>query len=86
MSPHTHITCQELVELITEYFDGAMPSDERALFDRHMHACGACRTYVDQMRTTIELMGNLTTDTIPPQAEKELLNIFRHWKRTRDGE
>jgi anti-sigma factor RsiW len=75
------LTCRELVELVTDYLEGALPARERARFEAHLPTCSGCRAYLEQMRTTIRLTGRLTEDAIPEQATAELLRVFRDWKR-----
>ncbi len=77
------LSCQELVELVTSYFEGALPADERASFEHHIEGCTGCHEYVRQMRTTIELTGRLTTADLSPAAEAKLLTVFRNWKSPR---
>ena len=74
------LSCQELVELVTNYLEGALPQDERASFEHHIEGCTGCREYVRQMRQTIELTGRLTTADVSPEAEAKLLVAFRNWK------
>jgi anti-sigma factor RsiW len=73
------LSCQELVELVTAYLEGALPPPDRTRFEDHLATCSTCRLYVEQMRTTIRLAGRLTTETIAPEAERELLEAFRSW-------
>jgi hypothetical protein len=40
------LTCQELVELVTEYFEGTLPPVARARFDAHLAACDYCGAYL----------------------------------------
>jgi anti-sigma factor RsiW len=75
------LSCQELVELVTAYFEGALAPEEHFRFEHHLGSCDGCGVYVDQMRTTIRLAGRLTPDAIPPDAERELLAAFRLWNR-----
>jgi hypothetical protein len=77
------LSCQELVELVTSYFEAALPLDERASFEHHIEGCKGCHEYVRQMRTTIELTGRLTTADLSPDAEAKLLTVFRNWKSPR---
>ena len=79
--PATELTCQELVNLVTDYFDGALPAPERARFEAHLTDCPYCVTFLRQMRQTIRIVGTLTEDTIPPDAREALLSRFREWKR-----
>jgi anti-sigma factor RsiW len=72
-------SCQELVELVTEYLEDALPPDERARFEAHIEPCDGCRAYLQQIRTTIELTGQLTPEQLEPAAEAALLGAFREW-------
>lgn len=76
-----YVTCRELVELVTEYLEGAMSAREVALFEAHLSACPGCTAYFEQMRQTIRLAGKLTEDSIAPQARDDLLRVFRNWKK-----
>ena len=71
--------CQELVELVTAYFDGSLSRRDRRRFEAHISGCEHCTTYVAQMREVIELTGHLTDDDIPAEARAELLTTFRGW-------
>ncbi|MGH2906581.1 MAG: zf-HC2 domain-containing protein [Solirubrobacterales bacterium] len=73
------ITCKELVELVTMYLEGALAADDRRMFEEHLGICGACVTYVEQIRQTIIVAGRVTEDTIDPAARDELMNVFRGW-------
>jgi len=75
------LTCQELVELVTAYIEGALPPQERARFEAHLAGCRGCTAYLEQMRQTIRLLGTLAETAISPQARDELLHAFRRWKQ-----
>ena len=62
------ITCKELVELVTDYLEGALDADMRARFEQHLAACAGCREYLDQMRMTIRATGQLSEDSLPAAA------------------
>ncbi|HET9437786.1 MAG TPA: zf-HC2 domain-containing protein [Gaiellaceae bacterium] len=80
----TDLTCREVVELVTDYLEGALPPDERLDFERHLVWCSWCRDYLDHMRRTIELTG-LPDESEPPSPLREqLLSAFKDWKRTRE--
>jgi anti-sigma factor RsiW len=72
--------CHELVELVTEYLDGAMSPPERARLEAHLAACRGCQAYLDQMRVTIRTVGHLTEQSVAPAAQQDLLRVFRAWK------
>ena len=77
----SELTCKELVELVTEYLDGAMPAAERGRFEAHLATCEACTTYLDQMKTTIAVSGQLREEALPEDAKRDLLEAFRRWKK-----
>lgn len=73
--------CQELVELVTDYLEDALPALERARFDAHLAECDGCDRYLEQMRQTIRLLGRLSAEQMTPEARARLLAEFRDWKR-----
>jgi anti-sigma factor RsiW len=79
------LTCQELVELVTAYFEGALSGDELRMFEEHLEVCEGCRRYLAQMRTTIELTGRLSVESLEPEALDTLLAAFRTWSTTPEG-
>ena len=83
-SPH-ELTCQELVELVTDYFDGALAPAERLRFEEHISVCSPCRKHLKHMRETIRLLGTLTEQDLSPQARNELLHAFHDWHAGRAG-
>ena len=80
MNEVEQLSCQELVELVTDYLEGALPEDARLRFEEHIGRCGGCKIYLEQMRQTITLLGHLPTDALAPEAETELLEAFRGWR------
>ncbi|MBI4673812.1 MAG: zf-HC2 domain-containing protein [Chloroflexi bacterium] len=81
MTTANELTCQELIELVTEYLEGTLSPTERARFDAHLGTCAGCRTWLEQMRRTIRTLGKLTEESIPPESKQELLQLFRNWKK-----
>jgi predicted anti-sigma-YlaC factor YlaD len=74
------LTCEELVELVTDYLEGALTEVDRRRFEEHLVVCGGCSNYLDQVRTTIELTGQVTLDDLMDETKAELLAAFRDWK------
>ena len=79
------LACQELVELVTAYFDGTLSRRDQRRFRRHISGCDGCTAYVEQMRLVIEATGQLGEEDVPPEARDELLMAFRDWKAGRSG-
>jgi anti-sigma factor RsiW len=74
------LSCRELVELVTDYLEGALSDADRARFERHIAGCEHCAAYLRQMRETIVLLGTLPADELSREAEDELRSAFRDWK------
>jgi len=83
MAGYPEMPCQELVELITDYLEGALSDADRERFEEHLKSCRHCRTYLEQMRHTIRALGRLPETSIPEKAKAELLAAFRDWHRGR---
>jgi anti-sigma factor RsiW len=74
------LSCIEVVEIVTDYLEGAMSAAERLRFEQHLSTCDGCTNYLRQMRETIRLTGMLTEDQIPDEQKRKLLAAFRDWK------
>lgn len=74
------LTCRELVELVTDYLEARLSIEDRTRFELHLAYCAWCRTYLRQMQRVLETAGELTEESIAPEARDELLAAFRRWK------
>ena len=81
MNEDTLLTCQEVVEIVTDYLEDTMSPELRERFEDHLSACDGCSAYLVQMRETIRLTGMLTEDAIPPEQRDQLVSAFREWRR-----
>jgi hypothetical protein len=77
-----HITCGEVVELVTDYLERALPAHEAELFEQHLNFCEGCVTYVEQMRATVATVGRVREEDVPPETREQLMAAFRDWKRS----
>ena len=82
MAAEEVMSCKELVELVTDYLEGVLPSEERARFEEHISQCAGCEVYLEQIRQIIRTLGKLNEDSIPPPARETLLQAFRNWEQT----
>lgn len=57
------VACRELAALVSDYLDGVLPTDWRAALDEHVAGCDGCRTYLQQIRATIDALERLDADT-----------------------
>jgi predicted anti-sigma-YlaC factor YlaD len=80
MTKLPEMPCQELVEVITDYLEGALAEIDRVRFDAHLAECDACRDYLRQFRQTIALAGRLEPERLSPRMREQLLTAFRDWR------
>jgi anti-sigma factor RsiW len=83
MSPvslEPELSCRELVELVTDYLEGALPPAEVRRFDAHLATCPHCGRYLEQIRAAVKAAGRVGEEAWPPGATAELLRAFRSWK------
>lgn len=76
------ISCRELVEIVTDYLDGALAPDERERFDVHLAACDPCRVYVEQIRTTQRLAAAAEAELELRPDRDGLLAAFQELRRS----
>jgi hypothetical protein len=76
-----HVSCQEVVELVSDYLEEALTADEAALFEQHLNFCEGCVWYVDQLRTTVATVGRIGEEDLPAATRERLMTAFRDWKR-----
>ena len=69
--------CTEVVEVITDYLEGALPDRERRRLEAHLASCPGCSEYLAQMRTVAGSLGGLREEAIPPELRDSLIASFR---------
>jgi anti-sigma factor RsiW len=80
------LPCRELVGIITEYLEDALPAPEKARLEGHLAKCAGCAVVLDQFRTTIAVTGRLgqaDVDALDARARGDLLATFRQWAAER---
>ena len=85
MADGTEISCQEVVEVVTDYLEGRLSPEDVAIFEAHLELCDGCRWYVEQMRTTIGLTGRLRVGDLSPAARADLIAAFRGFRTGSPG-
>ena len=80
MSQLPEMPCRELVEVITDYLEGALSAEDSKRFQEHLDACSACRIYVDQFEAVIRTVGRITSeDQLDPELRDGLVAAFGDW-------
>jgi hypothetical protein len=79
---HDAFDCRTLVELVTDWLEGALPDPTRGELELHVATCAGCIAYVEQMRATQAALARLDSvdligDPAGDDSRGELLAIFR---------
>jgi anti-sigma factor RsiW len=72
------LTCRDVAELATEYFEGSLPAEQRERFAAHVAGCPGCQTYLRQLRITVDIVH--TVADREPVDTSALLSAFREWR------
>jgi anti-sigma factor RsiW len=75
------LSCREVIDLLSDYIEGALSSDDRRRVDEHLALCDGCATYLEQMRETIRVAGMVKEEQVPEKQKSALLAAFRDWGR-----
>jgi anti-sigma factor RsiW len=75
------LTCREVVELVSDYLEDALPPAEHARVEAHLDTCPECAAYLAQLRVTIGALGRLREDELPLSLLERLVAAFRGWRR-----
>jgi predicted anti-sigma-YlaC factor YlaD len=79
MMDPTPIDCDQFVELVTDYLEHALDDQTRARLEAHLDECDGCLNYLQQMTTTVALLGKIQADGVDPQIRQRLLNAIASW-------
>jgi anti-sigma factor RsiW len=74
------LVCREVVEMVTDYLEGALPRAERRRFEAHLTDCPHCTEYLAQMRATIRLTGRLEPEDLTEEMLDDLGGLYRRWR------
>ena len=76
-----HLSCQEFVELVTDYLEGALDDEARERFEHHLGLCHGCEVYLQQMEQTAARLGSIPAESLSDVAQSTLLDAFRGFRR-----
>jgi anti-sigma factor RsiW len=84
--PDAHdITCRQAVALLTDYLDGALGPDDRALIEAHLGECESCAEHLRQIRITVAVTGRIREEDLDPATREDFMDLYRRWRRGRDA-
>ena len=79
------LSCQELVELVTDYTEGRMSLADRLRFGVHLAQCSHCRAYVREMKAAVRALGHMPPEPMPHDVEHEMRALFANWKKSNNS-
>ena len=82
--PGMTISCQEVVEIVTDYLEDALDDATTTELEAHLALCPHCHVYLEQMRRTIDELGHVPVDSLSDQAQADLLAAFRTFRAPDD--
>jgi hypothetical protein len=78
------LACRDVVELVTDYLEGAMSDDDRRVFEHHLSRCADCTAYVEQTRRAIETLGRVQPEPPDESTRNALMDAFRDFNQSSD--
>jgi anti-sigma factor RsiW len=72
--------CNELVELVTAYLDGALDDETHARVEAHLTTCDGCVNYIQQIRETVQTVGKIRDQELDPAFRSRLLDAFKDFR------
>lgn len=77
------MNCYETIDLMGDALEGRLAPESRAGFDEHLEECRACRTYLDQLRITVQTLERLPRPTVTDERRSELIAAFQRERKER---
>jgi anti-sigma factor RsiW len=71
------LVCQEFVELVTDYLDGALSRRDHRRMEKHVQGCEGCEAYLRSIRVTVRSLGELPREPADEHVREHLLAAFR---------
>jgi anti-sigma factor RsiW len=78
------LVCQQAVELVTDYLEGALPRAQRHRFEAHLASCAHCPEYLAQIRVIIALTGSIAPGDLTSGMRGEFIGLYRRWRADED--
>jgi hypothetical protein len=78
------MTCRQVVELATDYFEASLPVAAHERFAAHVAHCRGCQAYLRQIRITVDVVHAVAAPG--PVDARGLLGDFRRWRDTCGGD
>jgi anti-sigma factor RsiW len=84
--PADDFPCNELVEVVTDYLDGALAPEDARRFEEHLTLCPGCASVMEQFRVILRIgrrLGDADVEELPEKERTSLMQAFRDWSASR---
>ena len=75
------LSCQEIVEIVTDYLEGALDPETTTALLSHLELCPGCERYLEQIRETVATLGEVSSENLSTETQDDLLDAFRAFRR-----
>lgn len=76
------MACNQFVERVTDFLEGALTPAEQKNFEAHFASCEGCQTYLEQMSLTVCALARGAEELVSPETRAKLLDLFRQTSGT----
>lgn len=73
------LACVDVVEVVTDWMEGALDDDLRTELEEHLVICADCAAFARQLRVTRRAVGRLGSGEVPAVLRNRLLEAFARW-------
>src|SRR5437870_13590831 len=70
------MSCDEIQESLSLYFDDTLTADGRATCDRHLDVCPVCRARLSEVRSITRNLGLLAAPSVPADLISSLNGVI----------
>lgn len=71
------MNCKEVVDLLSDYLAGELSEEDVAGIRSHLKGCRNCITFLDSLKTTVNLTHSLKAEDIPPAVVDRLQTFLK---------
>ncbi len=65
-------TCEDVVAVLQDYFDGSLDPELEAVIEEHLRDCPDCEGFSETYEALIALTGGLACDDIPDEVQRRV--------------
>jgi predicted anti-sigma-YlaC factor YlaD len=71
------MSCREMADSLSDYLDGELRADLRAVIDEHRGDCPPCEAFIRTLALTVELIRAQPREPLSPSLAKSLAEALR---------